>query len=175
MIDSASLATLLGYAGVLANLTWPTMKTRERLLAGQVVACCLMFAHFLLLGAVTGATVMATAGVQALIAIPLGRSNGFKRLYLASLLATPLICYITWHGVASVFSSLALAIVCVANYQQNFVVQRVLLISAIFAWIAHNVLVASTPALVSNFLSLCISAFMLYRTIQSARAIERSS
>lgn len=171
MNDSASLTMLLGYAGVLANLTWPTMKTRERLLGGQFVACCLMFAHFMLLGAVTGAMVMATAGAQALLAIPLGKSKGFKRLYLASLLATPAICYMTWHGVASVFSSLALAIVCIANYQQNFVLQRALLISAIFSWMVHNVLVASTPALISNFLTLCISALMLYRTVQSARAI----
>ena len=145
------------------------MKTRERLLAGQVIACVLMFAHFALLGAKTGAAVMATAGTQAALAVPLGKSRHFKRLYLASLTITPAVCYLTWHGVASVFSSLALAIVCIANYQQALVLQRVLLICAIFAWVVHNVIVGSVPALISNALTLGISTLMLYRAVQNAR------
>jgi Bacterial inner membrane protein len=175
MLQSISLASLFGFAGVAANVIWPLMKSREHLLAGQVVACLLMFIHFALLGASTGAAVMATAGVQAAIAIPLGKSKNFRLLYLASLTLTPAICYLSWHGPASAFSSLALAIVCIANYQQSFVLQRVLLMCAILAWIAHNILVASVPALVSNALTLCTSSLMLYRTLMSMRSAEAAA
>lgn len=169
-MEALSFASFFGYAGVVANVVWPTMKTRKRLLAGQVVACCLMLCHFALLGAATGAAVMAVAGVQAGLAIPLGSSRHFRRLYLASLALTPIVCYMTWHGFASVYSSLALAIVCIANWQIRFVMQRALLIFAIFAWMAHNVIVWSVPALISNTLTLTMSVFMLYRAIQLSRS-----
>lgn len=143
------------------------MKTRTHLLTGQIVACVLMFCHFGLLGALTGATVMATAGLQAALAIPLGRAKQFRLMYLASLALTPAVCYFTWHGPASVYSSIALATVSIANYQQNIVIQRTLLIGAIFAWVAHNIAVGSLPALISNALALCISLFMLYKTVQA--------
>lgn len=165
------LATFLGYAGVIANLVWPLMRNRTALLSWQVVACAFMLMHFELLSAHTGALIMFVAGVQAAVAIPLGRSPRFKFIYLGSLVLVPIVCYLTWQGPQSVFSSLALAIVCVANFQLNQLHQRALLITAIFAWIAHNLMVGSTPGLVSNALAFCISAYMLVRVYRSPRLI----
>jgi hypothetical protein len=167
-IDISILATIFGYAGVLANLSWPLMKRRSHLLAGQVLACCFMFSHFMLLGAYTGAAVMGVAGFQAALAIPLGLKPKFKRIYMASFLLTPLVCFATWQGAQSIFSSLALAIVCVANFQLNQVHQRALLITAIFAWFAHNVMVGSVPGLISNTLAFVVSTYMLVATVKSA-------
>lgn len=162
------LASAFGFCGVAANLVWPLMKTRTLLLRGQVVACALMLAHFLLLGANTGAAIMGVAGLQATLAIPLGTAPGFRRIYLASLALTPLVCIATWQGPPSVFSSLALAIVCVANLQLDPLRQRALLIAAIFAWVGHNLMVHSVPGLVSNGLAFGVSAFMLLRLRRSA-------
>lgn len=167
-INIETTATIFGYAGVLANLCWPLMKSRQYLLAGQVLACCFMFIHFILLGAYTGAAVMGVAGFQAALAIPLGLNPNFKRIYIASFLLTPLVCFATWQGAQSVFSSLALAIVCVANFQLNQVHQRTLLITAIFAWFAHNIMVGSVPGLISNALAFVVSAYMLVATVKSA-------
>lgn len=161
--DFPSLASLFGFAGVAANMTWPLMKTRTRLLQWQVVACILMFTHFMLLAAYTGATIMLVAGIQAALAIPLGKSERFKYIYLGSLVLTPIVCFLTWQGPQSFFSSLALAIVCIANFQLNQIRQRGLLITAIFAWVAHNLMIGSTPGLISNALAFCVSALMLSR------------
>lgn len=171
-VDIATSATILGYAGVLANLCWPLMKSRPYLLAGQVLACCFMFSHFMLLGAYTGAAVMGVAGFQAALAIPLGLKPKFKRIYMAAFLLTPLVCFATWQGAQSVFSSLALAIVCVANFQLNQIHQRGLLITAIFAWFAHNLIVGSVPGLISNMLALVVSSYMLFATIKSANTTK---
>lgn len=165
MSNTTSLA--FGFAGVLANLIWPTLKDRTHLLAGQVVACVLMLIHFTLLNANSGAWIMGIAGLQALLAIPLGQSPKFKTLYLLSLPLTPLICVLTWKGPESMFSSMALALVCLANLQLSSVRQRLLLITAIFAWIAHNLLIASMAALISNTLSLSISTWMLVQIWRS--------
>jgi hypothetical protein len=168
-IDQATLATIFGYAGVAANLCWPLMRQRTYLLAGQVIACMLMLIHFVLLGANTGAAIMGVAGVQASLAIPLGFSPKFKYIYLLSLLLTPVVCFFTWQGYQSIFSSLALAIVCVANFQLNQVHQRAILITAIFAWAVHNFMVGSTPGLVSNTLAFIISTYMLIVTVKESR------
>jgi hypothetical protein len=164
------VGTAFGYAGVMANLCWPLLRERKKLLAGQVLACCLMFSHFALLGAWTGAAIMAMAGLQASLAIPLGTDPRFKRVYLASLLLTPVVCAATWLGPPSVFSSLALVIVCIANFQLDPVRQRALLLGAIFAWSAHNFLVGSVPGLVSNTLALLVSGRMLASVYRERKA-----
>ncbi len=145
------------------------MQQRRHLLAGQVVACALMLIHFELLSAHTGALVMLVAGVQAALAIPLGTSTHIKRVYLASLLLTPVVCYVTWQGPQSFFSSLALGVVCIANFQLNQVIQRTMLITAIFTWMVHNLMVHSVPGLISNCLALCVSAYMLRKVHLSRR------
>ena len=67
------LASTFGVAGVVANLTWPLMRNRSALLAWQVVACALMFVHFELLGAHTGALIMFVAvGYRPRLPFPLG-------------------------------------------------------------------------------------------------------
>lgn len=165
-LEINQVGQFFGYAGVVANLIWPTMKSREKLLIGQVVACILMLTHFALLKANTGALVMTTAGIQAALAIPLGKHPSFKKVYLASLIATPLVCYATWKGYSSIFSSAALAIVSLGNFQTNTVRQRTFLIFAIFAWFAHNILIHSIPALVSNGIALLVSVYMLHQAHQ---------
>jgi hypothetical protein len=166
------IATAFGFAGVLANLCWPLMRARKFMLVGQVIACVFMLIHFLLLGANTGAAIMGVAGIQAALAVPLERNPRFKFVYLASLVLTPIVCYATWQGVQSVFSSLALAIVCAANYQVNQVRQRVLLVTAIVAWFVHNLAVASVPGLVSNVLAFVVSTRMLVLMAREARVTK---
>jgi hypothetical protein len=131
-----------------------------------------MLTHFALLGAHTGAAIMGVAGIQALLAIPLESKPKFKHIYLASLIFTPIVCIATWQGAPSVFSSLALAIVCIANFQLNQVHQRGLLIMAIFAWFAHNLLVASIPGVISNVLVFVVSVRMLVLTARTAHFVK---
>lgn len=169
--DLPLLATVFGFSGVAANLVWPLMRNRSTLLSWQAVACVLMLVHFELLAAHTGALIMLVAGVQAALAIPLGRSPQFKFIYCGSLLLTPLVCYWSWQGPQSAFSSLALAIVCVANFQLNQVHQRALLLAGIFAWVGHNIMVGSIPGLVSNTLAFCVSAYMLFHVYRSQKMV----
>lgn len=165
------LASLFGFAGVAANMTWPLMKTRTRRLQWQVVACMLMFTHFMLLAAHTGATIMLVVGIQAALAIPLGKSERFKYIYLVSLVLTPIVCLLTWQGPQSFFSSLALAIVCIANFQLNQIRQRGLLITAIFAWVAYNLMIGSVPSLISNALAFFVSALMLLKLYRARNLV----
>ncbi|NRB40010.1 MAG: YgjV family protein [Pseudomonadales bacterium] len=169
------VASIFGFLGVLANAIWPLIKKRKWLLFGQVVACALMFTHFLLLGALTGATVMFVAGLQASLAIPLEDNSKFKNIYLFSFLFTPLVCFYTWHGYASVFSSLALAIFCLGNLQTDMKKLRTILLFCIFAWVGHNIIVSSIPGLLSNFIAGITSIFALYREFKPNKLLQSGS
>ncbi len=165
----------LGYAGVVANLCWPLMRDRRALLAGQAIACAFMLLHFILLGARTGATIMAVIGFQALLAIPLGSAPRFKFIYLASLSLPPAVAWLTWQGTASVFSSLALVFACLGNFQLDPLRQRIGLVMAILAWYVHNAMVASVPGLVSNTLGMLVSVTMLMRVYRERNKSPSSS
>lgn len=170
------LATVLGIMGVIANTYWPLIRERRFLLSGQILACIFMGLHFFLINACTGAVVMAVAGVQALLAIPLESHPKFRLVYLASLLLTPLVCWYTWRGYPSVFSSLALVFFCIGNLQLNTRYLRIFLILCIFSWVGHNVLVSSYPALLSNFLALLTSIYGLIREFMPNKVVnERPS
>ena len=156
-------SSVFGVLGVIANALWPLIKHRKYLLCGQVLACFFMFMHFWLLGAHAGAIVMAAAGIQAALAIPLESHPKFKSVYLASLLLTPIVAWLSWHGLPSIFSTLALAFFCYGNLQVNIKRLRILLIGCLLCWVGHNLLIESYIALVSNFIALCTSIYALSR------------
>jgi len=157
------LATLFGILGIVSNTIWPLLKTRKYLLFGQLTAAMIMCMHFSLLNAFTGAAIMLLAALQASLAIPLESHPKFKSVYLASIVLTPIVCWATWQGIASVFSSLALILFCIGNLQLNIKRLRIFLLMCIFAWVGHNILVSSYPGLISNALALVTSIFALVR------------
>lgn len=157
------ISTVFGFSGVVANALWPLIKHRKYLLSGQVIACVMMFLHFWLLGAHTGAAVMAVAGLQACLAIPLESHPRFKLVYFVSLLLTPVVAWFSWQGLPSVFSTIALVFFCIGNLQINTKRLRILLLICLIFWVGHNVLVLSYPALVSNFIAFCTSIYGLWR------------
>ncbi|MBQ0731294.1 MAG: YgjV family protein [Oleispira antarctica] len=164
------LATLFGIFGVASNVIWPLLKTRKYLLLGQIVAAIFMGMHFLLLNAVTGASIMFLVALQASLAIPLESHPKFKAVYLTSIVLTPLVCWATWQGIASLFSSLALFFFCIGNLQLNIKRLRLLLLMCIFCWMGHNVFVASYAGLISNSLVLVTSIFALIREFKPEKS-----
>lgn len=166
------LSTVFGIYGVVANASWPLIKRRRFLLCGQVLACFFMFVHFCLLGAHTGAAVMAAAGLQAILAIPLESHPNFKSVYFASLLLTPLLAWLSWNGLPSIFSTLALVFFCIGNLQINIKRLRILLLCCLFCWVGHNLLIQSYPALVSNFIALCTSIYGLMREFMPNKTMQ---
>ncbi len=162
-------ANVFGVLGIAANIFWISLKTRKNILAGQVLACFFIVLHYYCLGALTGAAVMAIVGVQALLAIPLEKYPKFRAVYGVSLVLTPVVCFYTWQGPQSIFSSLALGLMCFANFHVNLIRLRAIIIMSIIFWVAHNLMVPSYPGLISNAISLSISIFVLRRELLESK------
>jgi len=160
------LSIIFGSLGVVTNALWPLIKRRTLLLSGQIFACFFMCMHFLFMEAYTGAAVMAVAGIQAALAIPLESHPKFKCVYFLSLTLTPALCWFTWQGLPSIFSSLALIFFCIGNFQINIWPLRLFLLLCLFSWIGHHILIHSYPALISNILALCTSIYGILRELK---------
>jgi hypothetical protein len=165
-------ANVLGACGVLGNFAWPLFRRRESMLAAQATACAFFTAHFLLIGATTGAVMTTLAGVQAILAIPLGTRPGFRIVYLLTVPVTAVAVAFTWHGVPSLFAALGLTLTSIGRYQLAVLPFRALILSSIPAWSLHNFLVGSVPGLSSDALTLSSGGWMLFNTYRETRLLE---
>ena len=147
-------ANLLGACGILANFAWPLFHRREAMLAAQATGCAFFMAHFAIIDARTGAVMAAFAGLQALLAVPLGTRPGFRVVYLLTLPLTAAALVVTWHGLPSLFAAVGLTLTSLGRYQIVVMRFRTLILASIPAWTIHNVLVGSVPGLLSDALTL---------------------
>jgi hypothetical protein len=163
-------ANLLGAAGILANFAWPLFHRRESMLAAQATGCAFFTAHFVLIGATTGAAMATLAGMQALLAIPLGTRQGFRIVYLLTLPLTATGLLLTWHGLPSLFAAIGLTFTSLGRYQIVVMRFRTLILASIPAWSLHNLLVGSIPGLLSDVLTLASGGWVIFTTYRQARA-----
>jgi hypothetical protein len=169
-------ANLLGACGILANFAWPLFHRRESMLAAQATGCVFFTAHFVLIDATTGAVMATLAGVQALLAIPLGARPGFRVVYLLTLPITAAALAVTWHGLPSLFAAIGLTLTSVGRYQIVVMRFRTLILASIPAWTLHNFLVGSIPGLLSDAFTLASGGWVLlsaYRRGRRARMEAR--
>ena len=172
-VDTQLVPNVLGAGGILCNFAWPLFKRREGMLAAQAVACGFFTAHFAMIGATTGASMTTLAGLQALVAIPLGIRPGFRVVYLAILPVIGGAMLASWHGLPSLFAALGLALTSLGRYQLDATRFRTLILSSIPAWSAHNVLVGSVPGLCSDAMTLASGLWMLSADLRGSRPRER--
>jgi inner membrane protein len=172
MIDAFSFAAIVGYLGAITNMLWPVFRSRRAMLLAQVAGAFLFAIHFFLLGALTASILITVAGVQAILAVPLGSKPRFRLVYLATVPLIAGIMIYSWQGLPSLFASLGLATISVGRYQLNIIRFRLLLVACIPLWIAHNLMVGSIPGLISDAVSITAGAWMLVVAAREERFIK---
>jgi hypothetical protein len=162
-------ANLVGGVCVVLGFAWPLYKTRRSILLGQAGLHIAFTLHFFMLDALS-ATFMNLIGLaQVLAAIPLGKTPGFKYLYIAILPVIAAGAYLTWHGPSSAFIAVAFAFMSLARYQSDTLNMRVLMIATISFAAAHDYLVLSLPALSTDVLSMTTSLIMIRGELRRRR------
>lgn len=158
------VASGLGWLGVFFGVTWPLMRERRTMLTAQALLSVAFGLHFWMIDAPAGAMMNLIAGVQALLAIPLGRVPQFRLVYLATLPAIAVGVTLSWTGAASLFAGIGFGLVSVARWQIAPLRFRWLMLSAIPCWAVHNVLAGSAPALTCDAIAFATSAWGIWRT-----------
>ena len=142
------------------------LKSRTAMLWAQVVASLFFGTHYLFSGAQTGAYMNLIAMIQAMLAIPLGERPGFRFAYLATLPVIGTVLWLSWGGIASAFAAAGFALISLGRYQLEPVRFRALMLAAIPAWVAHNIVVSSIPGLIADCCALVSGAWMLRVTLR---------
>lgn len=164
--QTETLPLALGLAGIALNFVWPLLKRRGAMLAAQAAAGAFFLAHYFLIGAWTGGLVNGLAALQALVAIPLGERPGFRVVYLLTLPVIALVLAFSWQGWSSLFAALGMAGIALGRYQLRQMPFRVILVSTIPFWTAHNLLVGSLPGLLSDLLVTAASLWAIRRLLR---------
>ena len=164
-------ADIIGFLGVATNTVWPLFRGRTTMLVVQALGAAAFGLHYVLIGADTAAVLLVVAGLQALAAIPLGRKEAFRHIYLATIPIIAVIMALSWHGIPSLFASLGLATISLGRYQTNVLRFRFLLLACIPFWTVHNILVWSIPGLVSDAMSFASGLWMLLVTLREERRL----
>jgi hypothetical protein len=165
----APLANTLGLLGAICGAVWPLFRTRRNMLLAQLMIAVFFSAHYLIVGAYTGALVNMLAGLQALAAIPLGHRPEFRRIYILTLPLLAAGVAVTWSGMPSVFAALGMVLVSLGRYQVDPMRFRLLLFASIPFWMGHNLLVWSIPGLISDVLGAIFNAWIIVRERRAAR------
>lgn len=168
-IAGIDLPNALGCAGAGVGMMWPLRRGRTAILIAQIVSNILFTAHYLMLGADTGAALSVMSVLQAAAAIPLGERPGFRCVYLATLPVIAGSLVLTWNGAPSVFASLGTALVSVGRYQTDVFRMRLILFTAGPGWFIHNLIVWSVPGMVTDVTCAALNARVLLRMFRKRR------
>ncbi len=170
-METALLPNLLGFSGVALNVLWPFLRGRTAMLWGQALGAFLFGLHYVLVGAYTGSIMATLAGLQAVLAIPLGTRPGFRKIYLGMLPVIALGLALSWQGWPSVFASIAMAVTSIGRYQTEVLRFRALLLACVPFWTGHNLIVGSIPGLSSDALTIASGGYMLWWTWKQQRLV----
>jgi hypothetical protein len=165
-------ANWVGVLCVFLAATWPLYKTRQGMLWAQAAVHVSFSLHFYLLDALSGSLMNVLAFAQVLAAIPLGKSPGFKKLYIAILPVIAIAAAMTWQGLSSLFAAFGFTMLSLARYQTDTFSMRLLMVVTILGMAIHDYLVLSLPALSADALSLTTSLIMIQRELRERRALQ---
>lgn len=155
-------ADAFGAAAFAGSCLWPLMKKRRALLAGQAASNLMFIIHYVLLGAHTAAALCLLVVMQALAAMPEGRSRWQTAAFAATVPGIAAIAVFTWSGLPSALSSLGITFSTLARWQSDAIRMRLLLLAAGAFWISHNALVMSPFGIAADLFSAAANLLRLH-------------
>lgn len=168
ILQFGCLALLPGTVGLLAQLTWPLMRTRRGILIVQAAIGLGYGTQYALLGAWSGAAVAWLGGVQTLLVLFLGSCHT-RTIAIGVFPTLVLIGVTTWNGIPTLLALIACSLIMLGRLQQDTLRLRKLQLAAAPAGAAHDLLVGALPALAGALASAAIAALSLRREVMSHR------
>lgn len=162
------IALLPGAVGLIAQLTWPLMRTRRSILTVQAAIGIGYGTQYALLGAWSGAAVAWLGGAQTLLVLFLGAAHT-RTIALGVFPTLLVIGASTWNGVPTVLALIACSLIMLGRLQQDTLRLRKLQLAAAPAGAAHDLFVGALPALAGAVASAVIASLALRREVLSRR------
>lgn len=167
-------ADIAGLIGLVLLTVWPLLRERRAMLLAQTAGAMAFIAHYLLIGALTGAAMVSISVVQALAALSEERPHWRRLVYLSTIPALAAMTAVTWQGLPSLFAALGLALTTAARWQRSVAALRVLFLVSAVAWIAHDILAGSLQGIVADIACGAGLVHALWRDRRSRAGLARA-
>ncbi len=159
-------AEAFGLVGLIGSLIWPMFKIRQTMLMVQAFYSIAFIGHFLLLDAMTAASMMAVIAVQSLVTA-YQRTNIWdvllKYVFFATIPGILILTWFTWQGWWSAFAAIGTLTSTFARYQTNIEQFRKWFIYRSLFWIVHNLTVLSISGLATHVINTVMNLVYLRR------------
>lgn len=163
MADTSLLAEGFGAVGFALLVAWPLLRGRRGILAGQAASAAAYGIHYALIGAMTGAVMLLLSVTQALAAWNEERSKTQGLVYAATIPALVVLTWMTWKGPISICAAAGLVMSSLGRWQRSPLMLRLMFLGSGVAWIAHDMLAGSAPALLGDLLATGALVYGLWR------------
>jgi hypothetical protein len=165
------VATIFGTAGLAAQLVWPLLRSRERILGVQLGAACSYAASYALMGQETAAAICLTGAIQTALALLAGDRPWLSRLGYVFLPVVLAIGVLTYAGIPTIFAVTACCLVMVGRIQSDTLRMRRIQLTASPFGATHDLLVGAWPCLAGAFVTFTI-AFTAFRRERRRRRCD---
>lgn len=157
-------AKCVGYAAILVSVIIYQQKTRSGLLICKAVTDVLWIAHYLLIGAYTGAAVTCVALVREVVFYGSDRRSKKGRIVLLCFLGVSIVCSIlTWGSVFSLFAMLGSLLSIVSFWIGEPRVSRIMAFPISACMLTYGVSNGSAAVLINEILVMLSSAWGILR------------
>ncbi|MCW2238866.1 YgjV family protein [Azospirillum canadense] len=169
MIPEISAAMLFGVAGVCFGASWALFRSKKAIIATQALCSASFITHYMLIGAVSGASMSSLSLSQSLMIGLWRRSRAMTVLYWSTLPAMMVLTALTWHGPASLASGLGLTLAACGRWQTSVLRLRLFFVAGSLAWIVHDTLVGSPFGCTANIVNLCFNLWTIRALLRERR------
>lgn len=169
MIPEISAAMLFGVAGVCFGAIWALFRSKKAIIATQALCSASFITHYLLIGAVSGASMSSLSLSQSLMIGLWRRSRVMTVLYWSTLPAMMVLTALTWNGPASLASGLGLTLAACGRWQTSVLRLRLFFVAGALAWIVHDTLVGSPFGCTANIVNLCFNLWAIRAMLRERR------
>lgn len=172
---SLHLSTVVGALAVAVNSSWPTLRSRKRILAVQAVGSSLFGLHFLLIGSGTAAAMCAAGIIQGVTAAVVARRGVRLGIVGATLLAGAAVTALTWRGLPSGFAQAGGLLSASGRLQRDAQRLRWFFLGSEMCWTTHNLMVGSPWGLTSDAVAVTMLTAGLWRGRRARARAARSA
>lgn len=156
------MASLLGAAGLTAQLAWPWLRRREAILKVQLGAACAYAASYALMEQDTATAVCLTGAIQTTVALLAGDRPWLGRMGYGFLPVVLGIGVVTYSGLPTLFAVAACCLVMIGRLQADTFRMRGIQLAASPFGATHDVLTGAWPCLAGAFVTFgfALAAFL---------------
>ena len=166
-VSDVPLATAFGVSGLVAQLAWPLLRTREAMLTIQLGAACSYAASYALMDQHTATAVCLTGALQTSVALLAGDRPWLARLGYVFLPAVLAIGVATYSGLPTILMVTACCLVMIGRMQPDLLRMRGVQLTASPFGAAHDVAVGAWPCLLGALVSFTIAMTGFRRELRS--------